>query len=80
MADVITAEEWYAELARLSQSENDEGMTSEEIRQLLGMGEKRTARLLKAGVKAGTIKVGQRKVEHDWDGRSRTYLVYMVVK
>lgn len=68
---------WLAELERLQQSSgNDEGFTGPELREMLKIGEKKFFRLLRAGVQAGKILVGQREVMKDWDGRHRVYTVY----
>lgn len=75
MAD-ITVNEWLTELAHLTTPRNDAGLTSFEISTEMGISHGRVQKLLKQGVLSGKVKLGQRTIERDWDGRSRTYTVY----
>lgn len=80
MSIEITQEELTAELERIwNNRPSDAGLTVAEYREALGWSNIRTQKVIRDGVRAGTIIRGVRRIEKDWDGRPRTYTVYRPV-
>ena len=72
----ITYEEWRKALELATTNDVSEGLTTTEIGILLNISLIKTQKLLREGVRAGTILVKDRYVKRDWDGRARHYKVY----
>ena len=74
----IAVSEWLKELETLNNTKPDEGNTVLEIAAALQITPDKGRQFLKAGCIAGTIVIGNRVVQRDWDGRCRSYTVYRV--
>lgn len=75
-AEPIRADEWLAELSRLS-AINDEGMTTAELVEETGRSEKQVRDWLRQAAAKGWVKVGRRTVP-GIDGRLTPVPVYRV--
>lgn len=76
----ISVDEWLDALGEASHGPTQEGLTSAELMKLLNINQKRVQQFLREGVLSGKLIIGHRHIEHDWDGRARTYQVYRIVK
>jgi hypothetical protein len=72
-------EQLLAELAKL-QGANDEGFTTAEWAEKMGLTSEHMVKRIKALVMNGKMVIGERKVLKDWDGRARRYIVYRLTK
>lgn len=77
MTEKITVEEWLKEIERLSQQPSDDGYTVAELAPMLKLGITKTRRVLRQLMSEGKVRLGSRHVDNDWDGRSRTRIVYV---
>jgi len=75
----LTADLWRAELERAMRSAGDDGMSTREIREALGISISTATNMLSNLFRAGRIKSG-RRMERARDGAMRPVPVYVIVK
>lgn len=73
----ITYDEWRKAIETAG-TINDLGCTAQELVQTLKINLPKVQNFLREGVKSGKIKLGERYIPKDWDGRARHYTVYIL--
>ena len=79
MTSPITIDELLRELENASSIQNPEGFSMEELQEITKKGQHSCSRLVKAGIKAGRIKVARRSII-DMAGRPNMAPCYVIVE